>query len=244
MDNLIRLTGMTSDEATEDVIKRQIPALIEEKKKGTINPEQIDVFCEKNVFTPEQTRRILEAGKEAGLLINFHGDELTYTGSCELAADLGATAVSHIECVSDQGIKAMAEKGVVGVLLPTTAYVLRLKPPPARKLIEAGVPVALGSDFNPNAHCLSMPQTMNLACVLMHMTLEEALVAATLNSAAAMGKSDTYGSIEVGKQGDFVIVGAPTWEHIIYEMGDPPIDAVIKAGKVVYSSEDSHILSQ
>lgn len=119
-------------------------------------------------------------------------------------------------------------------MLPTTAYVLRIEVPPARKLISSGVAVALGSDFNPNAHCLSMPFVMNLACVTMHMTMPEAIVAATLNAAASMGRSSTHGSLEVGKVGDFVLIDAPCWEHLIYQLVDPPIEAVYKSGVRVW----------
>lgn len=225
--------GSTADEATADVIERQLPEIMRLKASGEINPEQIDVFCEKGVFTTAQARAICEAGQRAGLGVNFHGDELNYTGSCEMAGEIGAVAVSHVECVSDAGVAALAEKGVAAVLLPTTAYVLRIHPPPARKLIDAGVPVALGSDFNTNAHCMSMPFVMNLACVTMRMTVNEALVAATLNAAAALGKSLSHGSIEAGKQADFVVIDAPLWEHVVYELCDPPIGMVIKGGRVV-----------
>lgn len=142
-----------------------------------------------------------------------------------------------MERVSPEGIAALAKRPTIAVLLPTTAYILRLEHPPARKLIEGGVPVALGSDFNPNAHCMSMPLVMHMACVNMRLTMPEALIAATLNSAASMGKSKDYGSIDVGKFGDFVIVKSNAWEHLIYEMVDPPIKAVIKKGKVVVSSK-------
>jgi imidazolonepropionase len=154
-------------------------------------------------------QRILEAGKAYGLEANFHGDELNYTGSAEMAGAIGACACSHLEHVSAAGIQAMARAGTVAVLLPTTAYVLRIAMPPARALIDAGVAVALGSDFNPNAHCVSLPFVMNLACVQMRMTLNEALVAATLNAAASLKRSVTHGSLEVGKFADFVVVGHP-----------------------------------
>ncbi|KAJ3048828.1 putative imidazolonepropionase, partial [Rhizoclosmatium hyalinum] len=135
---------------------------------------------------------------------------------------------------NDDGISAMAAQNVFGVLLPTTAYVLRITPPPARKMIDNGVLVALGSDFNPNAHCLSMPFVMNLAAVTMRMTLAEALVAATLNAAASVNKSDLHGSIEVGKWGNFVIVDDPQWTHVVYEMVDSPVGGVyVKGEKIV-----------
>jgi len=228
--------GSTAEAATKDIIENQLPALAAAKADGQINPEQIDVFCEKGVFTTEQSKAILEAGKKYGLTINFHGDELHPTGSCEMGASIGALAVSHVEHVSDAGIAEMAKAGTVAVLLPTTAYVLRIEPAPARKLIDSGVPVALGSDFNPNAHCLSMPFVMNLACVNMRMTLNEALTAATINSAAALGKSSTHGSLEAGKFADFLLINAESWEHLIYEMVDPPISKVFKGGRVVYES--------
>mmetsp|Transcript_54201 Transcript_54201/g.62048 ORF Transcript_54201/g.62048 Transcript_54201/m.62048 type:complete len:131 (-) Transcript_54201:24-416(-) len=130
----------------------------------------------------------------------------------------------------------MAEENVLAVVLPTTHYLLHLKNPPVREMIEGGVPVALGTDFNPNAFCLSMPMTMNLACVNYRMTMNEALVAATLNSAASMNRSTTHGSIEVGKFGDFVILDTAKWEHVIYQIADPPITTVIKNGSVVHQA--------
>lgn len=108
-----------------------------------------------------------------------------------------ATAASHLEEVSEAGVQALAASGTVAVLLPSTAYILRLRPPPARRLVEAGVPVALGSDFNPNAHCLAMPMIMHLACVLFRLSMPEALVAATLNAAHSLGRGRTHGAIAV-----------------------------------------------
>ena len=128
----------------------------------------------------------------------------------------------------------MAAAGTIATLLPTTAYVLRLEPPPARALISGGVAVALGSDFNPNAHCLSMPLTMNLACVLLKMTMAEALVAGTLNAAASIHRGGSHGSISRGKRGDFVVLNCRQWEDVIYQMADPPIVSVIKAGRVAW----------
>ena len=128
----------------------------------------------------------------------------------------------------------MSNRGIIAVLLPSTAYVLRIKPPPARRLLDAGVAVALGSDFNPNAHCLSIPLVMNLACVLMHLTPAEAMVAATLNAAASLGMSDMHGSLEVGKWGNLVVLDAPDWRHILYQMVDPPIESVFVKGRRVY----------
>lgn len=115
------------------------------------------------------------------------------------------------------------------VLLPTTAYLLHLPPPPTRELIDAGAPVAIASDFNPNAHCFDMPTVMNQACVLFNFTMAEALVAATINAASALNIADRCGSLEVGKQADCFLLDAPTWEHLVYQM-DPEISDVFKDG--------------
>jgi len=230
--------GKSMEEATNDVINIQIPKIKELNDSKELSVENIDVFCEKGVFDTDASERILQAGKEIGLAINFHGDELHPMNSGELGAKLDARAISHLEEVSDEGIQAMSRKSVVAVILPTTAYILRLKPPPVRKMIEAGVAVALGSDFNPNAFCLSMPLTMHLACVILRMSMNEALAAATINAAASLGRSQTHGSIEVGKVADMIVVDAPRWEHLIYQMGshNELIKYVIKNGRVVHSS--------
>ncbi|ORY48198.1 imidazolonepropionase [Rhizoclosmatium globosum] len=226
--------GSTPEEATKDVLEKQIPAVVAAREAGDIYVDNIDIFMEKGIFDYTQSEAILTSGKTCGMCINFHGDELNYMASAELGAKIGARAISHLEEVSDDGIAAMAAQNVFGVLLPTTAYVLRITPPPARKMIDNGVLVALGSDFNPNAHCLSMPFVMNLAAVTMRMTLAEALVAATLNAAASVNKSDLHGSIEVGKWGNFVIVDDPQWTHVVYEMVDSPVGGVyVKGEKVV-----------
>eukprot|EP01104_Vermistella_antarctica_P018698 TRINITY_DN7023_c0_g1_i1.p1 TRINITY_DN7023_c0_g1~~TRINITY_DN7023_c0_g1_i1.p1 ORF type:complete len:431 (+),score=113.28 TRINITY_DN7023_c0_g1_i1:177-1469(+) len=228
--------GSDAASYTQDVIENQIPTMCRLRDEGVVSPKLVDVFLEKGVFNADQTRRILVAGRDAGLEINFHGDEINAMEAGELGGELSALAISHLERVTDRGIECMAVRPTFGVLLPTTAYVLRLTPPPARRMIEGGVPVALGSDFNPNAHCVSMPFVMNLACVTMKMTMNEALVAATLNAAGSMGASHSHGSIEVGKVGDFVVVAADKWEHLIYELVDPPIQCVVKRGEVVYGS--------
>lgn len=231
--------GKNMDEATTDVIEVQLPRIKQLMEAGELTVENIDVFCEKGVFDTEATRKILVAGKAVGLAINFHGDELHPMQSGQLGAELNARAISHLEEVSSEGIKAMSEKSVVAVVLPTTAYILRLTPPPVRDMIEAGVPVALGSDFNPNAFCLSMPMTMHLACVLLRMSMNEALIAATINAAASVGRSKTHGSIEVGKVADLLVIDAPRWEHLIYQIAghNELIKYVIKNGRIVHCGE-------
>lgn len=228
--------GKTAIEAADDIVNHHLPKLKELVKNGQIHVDNIDVFCEKGVFDLDSTRRILQGGKDIGLQINFHGDELHPMKAAELGAELGARAISHLEEVSDEGIAAMAAARCSAVLLPTTAYMLRLKQPRARKMLDEGVIVALGSDFNPNAYCFSMPVVMHLACVNMRMSMPEALAAATINAAYALGKSHTHGSLEVGKQGDLIIINSSRWEHLIYQFGGHHelIEYVITKGKVIY----------
>ncbi|OAO14487.1 imidazolonepropionase [Blastocystis sp. ATCC 50177/Nand II] len=220
--------GYTADEATEMIVKEMIPKVIEMKKEG-----KLDAFCEKNIYEVAQTERIMLEGKKNGLGINFHADELSALGGAEMGARIGALGMSHLECISDKGMRLMAEHKSVAILLPTTAWIMHLTPPPARKMIELNVPVAVASDYNPNAYCMSMPFVMNLSCILMGMTMNEALVAGTLNAAASLGHSDMYGSLEVGKFGDMLILDAPQWEHLFYRISDEPILKVIKKGKVI-----------
>ncbi|XP_032361542.1 putative imidazolonepropionase [Etheostoma spectabile] len=211
--------GKTVEEATKDILQVQLPRLKEQMSAGTLRVDNIDVFCEQGVFDLGSTRSILQAGKDLGLNINFHGDELHPMNSAQLGAELGALAISHLEEVTDEGIAAMATARTAAVLLPTTAYILRLPQPRARDMLEAGVIVALGSDFNPNAYCCSMPIVMHLACVNMRMSMPEALAAATINAAYALGRSHTHGSLEVNKHGDLLVLNTTRWEHLIYQLG-------------------------
>ncbi|XP_023345291.1 probable imidazolonepropionase isoform X2 [Eurytemora carolleeae] len=228
--------GKSAAEATADVVENQLKAVLSANKSGELNVENIDVFCEKGVFEIEDSRTIMMAGQREGLRLNFHGDELYPLGGAELGAKLGAQAISHLEEISDEGIKAMAESGSVAVILPSTAYILRLKPPPVRKMIEDGVIVALGTDFNPNAHCLSMPVIMHLACVNLRMSMNEALAAATINAAHSIGRGATHGSIQVGKVGDLLILNEKKWEHLVYQLGDnSAVQFVVKKGNIVYT---------
>ncbi|XP_029969728.1 putative imidazolonepropionase [Salarias fasciatus] len=231
--------GKTVAEATRDVLQVQLPRLQAEMSSGRLSVDNIDVFCERGVFDLDSTRSILQAGKLMGLNINFHGDELHPMNAAQLGAELGALAISHLEEVTDEGIAAMARAKTAAVLLPTTAYILRLPQPRARAMLDAGVVVALGSDFNPNAYCCSMPLVMHLACVNMRMSMSEALAAATINAAYALGRSHTHGSVEVNKQGDLLLLQAPRWEHLIYQLGGHQeiIRYVVIGGNVVYDND-------
>ncbi|GAB1599070.1 probable imidazolonepropionase isoform X1, partial [Argonauta hians] len=235
--------GKTAEEATYDVINNQLVHIKELMDSGKLHVDNIDVFCEKNVFEINESRAILEAGKKYGLAINFHGDELYPLKGAEMGAELEALAISHLEEISDEGMKAMAKAGSIGIILPTTAYILRLKPPDVVKMIKTGMAIALGSDFNPNAYCLSMPLVIHLASVNLHMSLQQSLIASTINAAKALGKSATHGSLVPGKVANLILIEAPRWEHLIYRMSCHTnlIKYVIVRGNVVIDKNNPNL---
>jgi imidazolonepropionase len=192
-----------------------------------------DVFCEDGVFTPDEATTILEQGLGAGLAPRIHADELAASGGSLVAARVGARSADHLVHVDAAGIAALARGNVCAVLLPAAAFYLKLgRYAPARSLIEAGVPVALASDINPGGgHSPSIPFAIALACFAMGMTLEEALVASTLNAAWSLDRSDLVGSLEPGKLMDAVIVRGPLTE--LLRVGVPAIRTVVKRGVVV-----------
>ena len=198
--------------------------------------EFCDVFCEKGVYTAEESERILKAGQAHGLKSKIHADEIENMGGTELCASLKATSAEHLIVCKESGIKAMAEGGTVACTLPATSFYLGAVYAPAREMIEAGVPVAVGSDFNPGScPSLNLQFCMNLACLKYKLTPEEMLTAVTLNAAAAVCRADKVGSIEEGKQADIVIWDAPDLDYLGYRMGSNLADTVIKKGKVVIS---------
>ncbi len=216
-----------------DVIKNEM--IPEVAKRGLA--KFCDVFCEKGVFTVEQTKDILETGKQWGLLPKVHADEIETLGGAELAAEIGCVSADHLIAASDKGIKMMAEKGVIGNLLPGTSFNLQSgKLANARKMIEEGVAVALSTDYNPGScPTENMQLIMSFASIMLKMTPEEVLTAATINGAASLKLEEEIGSIEVGKKADIVVFDAPNFEYIIYHFGVNHTDKVIKDGKVVFS---------
>lgn len=196
--------------------------------------EFCDIFTEKNVFELEDSRRLLEAAREAGYKLKMHADEIVSLGGAELAADLGAVSADHLLHVSDEGIRRMAESGTVATLLPLTAFALKEEFAPARKFIDAGCTVALASDLNPGS-CFSgsIPLTIALACIYMKMSVEETLTALTLNGAAAIDRAARIGSIEAGKQGDVVILHFDTLDALPYYVGMNCVDVTIKNGIIL-----------
>jgi len=193
-----------------------------------------DVFCERGVFSAEESRRVLEAGARHGLAPRLHADEFVDSGGAELAAQLGALSADHLMAVSDAGIEALAGSGVTAVLLPGTSFFLMKKAyAPARRLVAAGVPVALATDCNPgSSHTESMPMIVVLAVLQLGLTIEESLTAATLNAACSLGLGAEIGSIEVGKRADLVLLDAPNLLHLAYHYGINPVAAVVKEGRV------------
>ncbi|HLO04652.1 MAG TPA: imidazolonepropionase [Symbiobacteriaceae bacterium] len=194
-----------------------------------------DVFTETGVFTPDQTRRILAAGKAHGLLPKVHADELSDLGGGAVAAELGAISADHLLYANDDSLAAMAKAGTVAVCLPGTAFCLMNVPyAPARRMVELGCTVALASDYNPGScPVYKIPFLIALACMNLKLTIEEALAAATINAAAAIGLQDQVGSLEVGKQADFLLLDLPSYRHLPYQIGQGGIHAVYKRGALI-----------
>ncbi len=195
-----------------------------------------DVFCEHGVFTAEQSLQVLEAGVEHGLKPRLHADEFVDSGGARVAAQLGAATADHLIAVSDQGIAQLAEAGVTAVLLPGTSFFLmKHRYAPARRLIDAGVPVALATDCNPgSSNTESIPGVITLAVLEMGLTVEEALTATTLNAACSLGLGEEVGSVEVGKRADLLILESANVFHLAYHFGINPVGTVIKGGQVVH----------
>ncbi len=210
------------------VIREMIPAVASEGLA-----EWCDVFCEAGVFTPDESRTILEAGLSAGLKPRIHADELGPSGGSQVAADVRARSADHLIFVPPSGIEAMARANVAATLLPTAAFYLKLgRFAPARDLIAAGVPVALATDVNPGGgFSPSMPFAIALGVFAMQMTFEEALVAATINAAWTLDRSDQVGSLEHGKVADAVLVRGDAIDLI--RVGADSIAAVVKRGRIV-----------
>jgi len=221
--------GMDADDYTKTVISEMIP-----QAKG--RAEYCDVFCEKDVFSVEQSRRILLAGRNAGLKVRLHADQLNPTGGAELAAELGAASADHLIHASPAGIQKMAQSGTVAVLLPATGLSSLLPYADARAFIDAGVPVALGTDFNPNCWCESMPLSIALACRYLKMRASEAIAAATINAAVSLNRADRIGSLEIGKQADVIVMDVPNHRFVPYRFGVNRVRTVIKKGKVVVNT--------
>ncbi len=196
--------------------------------------EWCDVFCEEGVFTPAESKTILQAGVAAGLKPRIHADELADSGGSRVAAEVGARSADHLVHVTEASAKLLAGRGVIATLLPVASLYLKLgRFAPARMLVDHGVPVAIATDMNPGGgFSPSMPFAITLACFQLGLTLDEALIGATINAACALDRGDDIGSFEVGKQMDAVILRGGLYDLV--RVGAPIVAAVIKKGRVVH----------
>jgi imidazolonepropionase len=201
--------------------------------------EFCDVFCEDNVFSIKQSRRLLSKAKEMGLALKIHADEIVQLGGAELAAELGAVSADHLLQASDEGIEAMAKNKVVATLLPCTAFSLRESFARGRKMIDSGCAVALATDFNPGS-CFteSIALVFALACLQMNLSIEEAIIGLTINGAAAVNRANEIGSIDIGKKADIIILEFPSYKYIPYHVGVSTVEKVIKNGRLVFDKEE------
>jgi imidazolonepropionase len=211
----------------------QKTVLAEVVEKGLA--EFCDVFCEKDVFSVDQSRRLLLRARELGLKLKLHADEIMPLGGTELAAELGAVSADHLLQASDQGIKDLSDAGVIATLLPLTAFGLREPYARGRMMIDHNCAVALATDLNPGS-CFSesIPLVFALATLYMGLTVEETVTALTINGAAAIDRASTIGSLDVGKKGDVVILEFPSYRFIPYHIGVNTVEKVIKNGLLVF----------
>lgn len=213
------------------VIQEMIPEVVENKLA-----EFCDVFCEAHVFNAQESRKILQAAKEAGLKLKIHADQLTHNGGAQLAAELQAVSADHLEFTDEKDWQAMLDSKVVPVLLPGAVFFIgKSQYARAREMLKVGLPVAIATDFNPGT-CMteSMPLIMTLSCLQLKLTPAEALIASTYHSALAIDRGNKIGTLEVGKKADVVIWDVPNYKHLAYHFGVNLANTVIKNGKIVW----------
>lgn len=217
---------------TDLIINEMIPAVAAERLA-----DYIDVFCDRGFFTVEETARILEAGARHGMRPKIHANELDYSGGIQTGVEYGALSVDHLEFTGDKEIAALLGSGTMPTLLPGAAFFLGMVDPPARKMIEAGLPLAMASDYNPGSSPSgNLKLVVSLGCIRLRLLPEEAINAVTLNSAYAMGLSETHGSITVGKKANlFITKKIPSYEFLPYAYGSNLVETVILNGEVVFN---------
>lgn len=213
-----------------DYLCEEVLPVVAEQKLA----EFCDVFCEDSVFDVPQSRKILLEAQKHGLRSKIHADEIEAIGGAQLAGELGAITAEHLIATNEEGMAEMAKGGVTAALLPATSFYLNKTFAPAKRMIELGIPVAIASDFNPGScPSLNLQFAINLGYVKYRMLPEEVLTAVTLNAACAIGRGETLGTIEPGKQADLVLWNAPDFEMICYRFGSNQVKNVIKKGKLV-----------
>jgi imidazolonepropionase len=216
------------DRLTDEIVRRWIPEIA---KRGLA--EYCDVFCEKGYFNVAQSRRVLEAGMSEGMKPRIHADWLEHSGGAALGSELGVVSADHLIFTPKEEVRALVKKGTMGTFLPTTPFCYLGTYAKARDIIDAGLPVALGTDLSAADMCESMQMMMSIATLQMKMTSEETLVAATLNAAHSIGRSREIGSLEVGKKADIVVFNAPNHKFFAYHYGVNLAEKVFKGGVLV-----------
>ncbi|WKZ60431.1 MAG: imidazolonepropionase [Cyclobacteriaceae bacterium] len=221
---------LTKQEYIKQILEEMIPAVAEENLA-----DYIDVFCEQGFFSPEETEQIVERGKAFGMKPRIHANQLHRSGGVQVGVKTGALSVDHLENIGEEEIELLKASDVMPTALPGAAFFLSLPFPPARKMIEAGLPLAIASDYNPGSSPSgNMAQMVALACIKMKLTPEEAINAATLNTACTLELSDQYGSITKGKIANvFITKPIPSVAYLPYAFGSNVVDTVILNGKVV-----------
>ena len=211
------------------LVERMLPAVAGERLA-----EYADAFVDPQAFTPAEARRVLVAARDLGLGLRLHADQLHDDGTAELAAELGAASADHLEYASSKGIEALARAGTSGVLLPAATFFLKLDArPPGRRLVEAGVPVVVATDFNPGScPTESMGMALCFACLTGGLTVDEAITASTLNAAHALGRAASLGSLEPSKRANVVVHAVPNRYHLVYRFGVPRVTKVIVDGRL------------
>lgn len=228
--------GVTKEKYIERIIQEMIPAVAEAQLA-----DYLDVFCEEGFFSPEETIRIAEAGKSFGMKPRLHANQLHRSGGVQAGVAVGAISVDHLENIGTEEIQSLLTSTVIPTVLPGAAFFLNLPMPPVREMMNAGLPVALASDYNPgSAPSGNMPLMISLACIRMRMTPEEAINAATFNTACALELQDSVGSITIGKKANvFITRPVSSLALLPYAFGTPWIDTIILNGSIV--SQNSHL---
>lgn len=219
----------------DDFVNIIIDNMIPEVSKRNL-AKFCDVFCEEGVFSVDQSRKILLAGREHGMEPKLHADEIKALGGAELAAEICCVSADHLIAASDEGIENMAKKNIIANLLPGTSFNLQTgKFARARKMIDAGVPIAISTDYNPGScPTENLQLVMSFGALIMKLTPEEIITAVTINGACSLKLEERVGSLELGKQGDIVVFDCPNLEYVLYHFGINHTEKVIKKGKVVF----------
>jgi len=223
-------------ERRQDYISLVVDSIIPEAARGGL-ARFCDVFVEEGAFSVDEARHILRAGLERGLRPKLHADQLSAYGGAELAGELKAASADHLEFITEAGIHALRDAGTVAVSLPIATLYLRQPPMPARRLIDAGVPVAVATDFNPgSAPSFHLPLALMLACTLQRMTPAEALSGATWIAARAIGVDADCGSLEAGKAADFTVIDAPDVNQWLYHFRPNSCVRTVASGRTIWEA--------